>query len=128
MRVLLDDECAAVAGGHESQCVKNVTTAAIATGIVVGAAAGGAAGGVGGLAGAVAGAGVGSLMAQIVAGPLCRWAEGDQSEEEADYVEPELQDWHDNQYAASFGSRHPEIAGASEVYAPHDYVADGASY
>lgn len=75
MRVLLDNECVAVAGGHESECVQNVTTAAIATGFVCGAAAGG-------MAGAVAGAGVGSLVAQIVAEPLCRWAAGDESQEE----------------------------------------------
>ena len=99
MRVLLDQECAAVAGGHQSACERNVTIAAVATGALIGAAAGGA-------VGAVGGAGTGSLIAQIVAPPLCSWAEGEQEEEEPEPVEPELQDWHDNQYAAWNGKEH----------------------
>ena len=47
MRVLLDNECTAVAGGHESECVQTVTNVAIATGTVIGGVAGAAAGGVG---------------------------------------------------------------------------------
>ena len=85
MRVLLDKECAAVAGGHESECVRKTTMVGIATGAAIGAAAGAAAGGVGAIPGAVAGAGVGSLVAQVVAPPLCRWAEKQESEgEESD--------------------------------------------
>lgn len=81
MRVLLDTECAAIAGGNESQCVQNTTNAGIATGAIIGGLAGAAAGGVGALPGAVAGAGVGSLVAQVAAPPLCAWANSQQSDE-----------------------------------------------
>ena len=80
MKVLLDQECAAVAGGHESACERNVTIAAIATGALIGGAAGGA-------LGAVGGAGTGSLIAQVVAPPLCRWAADQESESEDSDVE-----------------------------------------
>ena len=121
MRVLLDKECAAVAGGHESQCVADVTTAAIMTGTAIGAIAGAGAGGVGAIPGAVTGAGVGSLVAQVVAEPFCSWAEEWESEEEdVDYVAPEVEAWSHSQYSAWHAGE--------DVYAPHEYVADGASY
>lgn len=75
MRLLLDQECAAVAGGHESECERNVTVAAITTGAILGAASGGA-------IGALAGAGTGSLIAQVVAPSLCNWAEKQESEDQ----------------------------------------------
>lgn len=128
MRVLLDKECTAVAGGHESECVNNATAAGIATGAVIGGVAGAAAGGVGAVPGAVGGGGVGSLVAQVVAPPLCRWAENRESEAEEDYVDPEVEAWNNNQYAAWHASRTNHGWGAQEVYAPHEYVADGASY
>ena len=81
MRVLLDTECAAVAGGHESECVQKTTAVGIAAGALIGGVAGASAGGVGALPGAVAGAGVGSLVAQVAAPPLCAWANSQQSEE-----------------------------------------------
>ncbi|MDE0680837.1 MAG: hypothetical protein OXI11_11625 [Gammaproteobacteria bacterium] len=80
------------------------------------------------LPGAVAGAGVGSLVAQIVAEPLCKWA----NDEPQDPVDQEVQDWHDNQYGAWNASRvfpNQQHQGYfPTVYAPHEYVADGASY
>ncbi len=118
MRVLLDKECAAVAGGHESQCEADVTTAAIMTGAAIGAATGAAAGGVGAIPGAVAGAGVGSLVAQVAAPTFCSWF--DDEEEEVDYVDPEVEAWSHSQYSAWHAGE--------DVYAPHEYVADGASY
>jgi len=121
MRVLLDKECAAVAGGHESQCVADVTTAAIMTGAAIGAAAGAGAGGVGAIPGAVAGAGVGSLVAQVAAPTFCSWFDGEESGgEEEEYVDPEVEAWSHSQYAAWHAGE--------DVYAPHEYVADGASY
>lgn len=128
MRLLLDKECAAVAGGHESECVIETTAVAIGTGAVIGGIAGAAAGGAGAVPGAVGGAGVGSLVAQIVAPTLCRWAEEWESEEPEDPVDPEIQDWHDNQYAAWNASEMNHGGDAYEVFAPHEYVADGASY
>ncbi len=121
MRVLLDKECAAVAGGHESQCVADVTAAGIMTGAAIGAAAGAPVGGVGAFPGAVAGAGVGSLVAQIAAPTFCSWFGGDESEEEeVDYVDPEVEAWSHSRYSAWHAGE--------DVYAPHEYVADGASY
>lgn len=127
MRLLIDHECAAVAGGDAvSECVDNVTTGAIITGAVIGGAAGSAAGGVGVLPGAVAGAGTGSLVAQVVAEPLCRWAVGE--EEERDEVDPAVEDWTANQYASYNQSSSYDPYSSDRVYAPHEYVADGASY
>lgn len=82
MRVLLDQECAAVAGGSQAECERNVELAGIATGAVVGGVAGGMAGGIGAVPGTLAGAGVGSLVAQVVGPPLCRWTENQESEDE----------------------------------------------
>lgn len=128
MRLLIDTECAAVAGGDAvSECVANVTTGAIITGAAIGGAAGAAAGGAGVLPGAVAGAGTGSLVAQIVAEPLCRWAVGE-DEEERDEVDPAIEDWTANQYASYNQSHYQDPYSSDRVYAPHEYVADGASY
>lgn len=91
MRVLLNQECAAVAGGNQSECERNVELAGIATGAVVGGVAGGLAGGVGAVPGALAGAGAGSLVAQVVGPPLCRWSKNEESEdEESEDKEPDV--------------------------------------
>lgn len=82
MRVLLDQECAAVAGGSQAECERNVELAGIATGAVIGGVAGGMAFGIGAVPGTLAGAGVGSLVAQVVGPPLCRWSENQESEDE----------------------------------------------
>lgn len=82
MRVLLDQECAAVAGGSQAECERNVELAGIATGAVIGGVAGGMAFGVGAVPGALAGAGVGSLVAQVAGPPLCRWDANRKSEDE----------------------------------------------
>lgn len=82
MRVLLDQECAAVAGGSQAECERNVELAGIATGAVIGGVAGGMAFGVGAVPGTLAGAGVGSLVAQVAGPPLCRWAENQESQDE----------------------------------------------
>lgn len=87
MRVLLDQECAAVAGGSQAECERNVELAGIATGAVIGGVAGGAAGGVGAVPGALAGAGVGSLVAQVAGPPLCRWDANRKSEDDDSDVE-----------------------------------------
>ena len=121
MRVLLDKECAAVAGGHESACVRNTTLAGMATGAGIGAIAGAAAGGVGAIPGGLGGSGVGATVAYAVAPTLCSWFGGDESEEEeVDYVDPEVEAWSHSRYSAWHAGE--------DVYAPHEYVADGASY
>ena len=87
MRVLLDQECTAVAGGSQAECERNVELAGIATGAVIGGVAGGMAFGIGAVPGTLAGAGVGSLVAQVAGPPLCRWDENRRSEDDDSDVE-----------------------------------------
>lgn len=75
MRVLLDQECAAVAGGHESVCEEAITGICAAAGAVVGGIVGTGAGGVGLGPGAVGGFTAGAAIGEVVNGPICRWAE-----------------------------------------------------
>lgn len=90
MRVLLDQECAAVAGGNPfagaedlsdagresftSGCEEAVTNTAIAAGATAGAIVGSGAGGMGAVPGAIAGGSAGHLVATVVAPPYCRYA------------------------------------------------------
>ena len=121
MRELLDRECAAVAGGHQSDCEYVVTAVLIVGGGVAGGLATGG-------PGAAVGMGVGAVAAQVIARPYCAWVEKQEEEEEVDYVDPEVQDWHDNQYSAWHQSNASPNQHEPTVYAPHEYVADGASY
>ena len=121
MRVLLENECGAVAGGHESQCVANVTTAAIITGATVGAVAGSMAGGIGAVPGSMAGAGTGSLIAQVAAPPLCAWAERRQQRAEEKALEKERDALFEQQYinwSQGTGSHDFRVTG------PHQLVVD----
>ena len=72
MRVLPDQECAAVAGGHESECETTVKTVAIVAGAITGAVVGSSAGGVGAGPGAIVGGSAGGLVAEVVAPAICR--------------------------------------------------------
>ncbi len=87
MRVLINQECAAVAGGDQSECERNVMWAGAITGGVIGAVAGGMAGGVGAAPGALAGAGTGGLIADLVGPGLCSWFGDDSSENSDDDTE-----------------------------------------
>lgn len=127
MRVLLDNECRAVAGGHNSACEQAVTTTLVAGGAITGAVLA-SPGGPTAAAGALVGAAVGSYIADATAHYICSSIEQSDEAEEEDYVEPEIQAWHDNQYGAWGANRLSNDWDDSRVYAPHDYVADGASY
>ena len=81
MRVLLNTECAAIAGGHQSDCEQAVTAAAIVMGAGVGAIVGSAAGGVGVVPGAIAGGSAGSLVADVVAPAVCDFADSQGSDD-----------------------------------------------
>ena len=116
MRVLIEQECAAVAGGHESECEQTVTTI-----LIVGGAIGG--GMVSGGPGALTGATIGGLAAQALAHPICKAIEGEEEE-----VGPELQNWFDNKYDSWFQSRNSSNPNQPKIYAPHELVADGATY
>ena len=90
MRALLDQECAAVAGGNPfadaddlsdasresftSACEEAVTNTTIAAGATAGAIVGSSAGGMGAVPGAIAGASAGHLVGTVVAPPVCRHA------------------------------------------------------
>ena len=87
MRVLLDQECAAVAGGNAfadaeapdpssdlAACEEAVTTTAVVAGAYVGGTLGSAAGGMGAVPGAIAGGSAGHLVATVAAPPYCRYA------------------------------------------------------
>lgn len=75
MRVLLDNECGAVAGGHQSDCEYKVTALLITGGAVAGGLATGG-------PGAIIGAGAGAVVAQVVARPYCAWVERQEAQEE----------------------------------------------
>ena len=84
MRVLINQECAAVAGGGQSECERDVTVAGAITGGVIGAAAGSMAGGVGAAPGALGGAGVGALVGDLVGPTVCSWFGDDSSDGDGD--------------------------------------------
>ena len=127
MRVLLDNECGAVAGGHESACEQAVTTTLVVGGAVAGAVLA-SPGGPAAAAGALVGAAVGSYVADATAHYICSSFEQSGGEDQGDFVDPEIQDWHDNQYSAWHANGQSYGWDAQSVYAPHDYVADGSSY
>lgn len=90
MRVLLDQECAAVAGGNPfegaedlsdagresftSSCEEAVTNTCIGAGVYAGAVVGSATPGLGTVGGAIAGGSAGQIVATVVAPPYCRYA------------------------------------------------------
>ena len=79
MRVLLDTECAAIGGGHESACEQAVTSAAIIMGAGVGAIIGTGAGGAGAVPGAIVGGSAGALVAEVVGPIICANSEEEES-------------------------------------------------
>ncbi|WP_446830924.1 hypothetical protein [Candidatus Foliamicus sp.] len=119
MRVLIEQECAAVAGGHESECEQVVTTI-----LIVGGAIGG--GMVSGGPGALTGATIGGLAAQALAHPICKAIE--KEGEETEEVGRELQNWFDNKYVSWFQTRGSNGPNQPKIYAPHELVPDGATY
>ena len=90
MRVLLDQECAAVAGGNPfadaadlsdasresftSSCEEAVTNTCIGAGAYAGAVVGSATPALGTVGGAIAGGSAGQIVATVVAPPYCRYA------------------------------------------------------
>ena len=77
MRVLIEQECAAVAGGHKSECEKSLKTALIVGGALMGV-------GWGGPGGALIGAGAGALAADAFGPGLCSMGRTEEEEEEQD--------------------------------------------
>ncbi len=77
MRVLIEQECAAVAGGHKSECEESLKTALIVGGALMGA-------GFGGPGGALAGAAAGALAADAFGPGLCSMDRTDEDEDEGE--------------------------------------------
>lgn len=124
MRVLLEKECGAVAGGHESQCEQNFTAAAITMGAGIGAIAGSGAGGIGAIPGAIAGGSAGALVGEVAGPPLCRWEER-QKEKEEEALRKERDALFEQQYVNwSQGTGTDDF----EVTGPHQLVVDTNSY
>ena len=124
MRVLLDQECAAIAGGHESACEEAITGVIATAGGVVGAIVGTGAGGVGAVPGAIGGFTAGAAVGQVVDGPYCRVAEKLPGKP----PEPKLKEWFNHKYLAWHQARLYQDECLPKVYAPHELVADGAKY
>ena len=124
MRVLLDQECTAVAGGHESACEEAMTGVIAAAGATVGAIVGSGAGGVGAVPGGIAGFTAGATIGGVVDGPACRMAEKLPGKPPG----PELKYWFRHQYLDWHQSRVYREDCLPKIYAPHEFVADGAKY
>ena len=114
MRLLLEQEYEAVAGGHESECEQTVKTVFIIAG-----ALGGALGG-GGLPGGIAGGTYGALVAEVTAPYICAMGKDEEEEEGTD--DPELDAAFMQQYVNwrqnSGNSYGPDTSG------PHQLVVD----
>lgn len=85
MRVLLETECGAVAGGHKSTCEQAVTTTFIVAGAIGGAV-------VGNLPGALVGAGIGAYAADATAPYICAEIEKSRQEKEEEAALEEERD------------------------------------
>lgn len=113
MRVLLEKECAAVAGGHKSECERKLTKALIVAGVIGGAA--------GGIPGAIAGGGAGALLAEAFAYDLCAMSEAERAakEEEDQEIDPEVLQHFEQQYVNWL------LRGiGSDITGPHQLVVD----
>ena len=124
MRVLLDQECAVVAGGHESRCEEAITGVSAAAGGVVGGIVGTGAGGVGAVPGAVGGFTAGAAVGEVVNGPVCRWAETQPGKP----VDPRIKNWYVRKYLGWQQSRFSRNELQPGTYGPHELVADGSRY
>ncbi|MCY4165909.1 MAG: hypothetical protein OXF03_07160 [Gammaproteobacteria bacterium] len=127
MRVLINQESAAVAGGDQSECERCVTVTGAVTGGVIGAAAGSMAGGVGAGAGALSGAGVGALVGDLVGPTVCSWF-GDDSSDSDDESDSE-EGGRGNPFRPNPGSNVGPGGNVVRDYgAPLQYVVDTWSY
>lgn len=116
MRLLIDHECGAVAGGGTSFCEQLVTTVFI----VAGAAGGSCAGGIG----TIPGAAYGAVVAEATKGWICG-TDDDESEEE-EYEEEEDSSSEEltgggGSYGQQFGTSH-ELTGPQGIQ-PFQLVA-----
>ena len=118
MRLLLEQEYEAVAGGHESECEQTVKTILIISG-----ALGGALGG-GGLPGGIAGGTYGALVAEVAAPYICAMGEGGEEEEQGGADDPEL----DASFMQQLVNWLQQTGYGPNVTGPHQLIVDQSSY
>lgn len=114
MRVLLEQECAAVAGGHKSACERGAMKAFSVAGAVAGAA-------VGNLPGAIAGFAAGATFAEVFAYDLCGMDdhEDEGGEDEDHEIDPDVLQYFEQQFV-NWWLR----TIGSDITGPHQLVVD----
>ena len=117
MRVLIEQECAAVAGGHESECEESLKTALIVGGALMGA-------GFGGPGGALMGAGAGALAADAFGPGLCSMGEDGEEEEQEGTDDPEL----DALFMQQLVNWLQKTGYGPNATGPHQLIVDQSGY
>ena len=116
MRVLLEQEYEAVAGGHESECEQTVKTVFIIAGPLGGALGGG------GLPGGIVGGTYGALVAEATAPYICAMGKDEEGQEQEGTDDAELDALFMQQYvnwSQSGGSGY-----GADTTGPHQLVVD----
>ena len=113
MRLLLEQEYEAVAGGHESECEQTVKTILIASGML-----GGALGGT--VPGAIAGGALGALVAEATGHYICAMGKDDEEEEQDGTDDPEL----DAAFMQQFVNWLQKTGYGPNATGPHQLVVD----
>ena len=117
MRLLLEQEYEAVAGGHESECEQTVKTIFIAAGMI--------GGGIGGsVPGLIAGGTLGALVAEATGHYICSMGEDGEEEEQEGSDDPEL----DALFMQQLVNWLQKTGYGPNVTGPHQLVVDQSSY
>ena len=118
MRVLLEQEYEAVAGGDSPSCEQTVKTILIVSGAIGGGLGGG------GLPGAILGGTYGSLVADATAPFICAMGKDEDEEEDEEVSEEELAEIFEQEYVRwSQNSRLGNSYGRN-ITGPHQLVVD----
>ena len=121
MRVLLEQECTAVSGGHETDCEKALKSFMILSGGLAGGVAGG---GVFSVPGAIVGAGAGALAADAFGHIICSALEAAEEESDGGEIDPEVAAaFLQELYAWSQGGAFPNSYGYNPT-GPHELVVN----
>ena len=113
MRLLLEQEYEAVAGGHESECEQTVKTIFIASGML-----GGALGGT--VPGAIAGGALGALVAEATGHYICAMGKDEEEEEQEGTDDPEL----DAAFMQQYVNWRQNSGYGPNATGPHQLVVD----
>ena len=126
MRVLLEQECTAVAGGDQADCEKKMKALFIANGAVAGGLSGAV---VFSIPGAIVGASAGGLAADMLAPMICSAIEkAEQAQGDDVEIDPEIAEAFMQEYLAwSQQSAFPTSYGPDRT-GPHELVVDTSSH